>query len=243
MTPGGLLLAVETATRMAGVALLRAGEPLAELSLAPERPVSETLLPGIESLLGEAGASLDCLAALAVSIGPGSFTGLRVGLATVKGLAFEPELPAIPVSSLEALARTAAPAEFPLAALLDAQRGQVYAAMWSVGEALEGATLPEGLYDPEALATRLPAGCALVGEGAAVALSALSVRPGPPPRVLPAPPGAERARALGRIGAERLARGEGRPAGELVPRYLRRAEAEARRTGLSCEGTGASGSF
>lgn len=89
MSAGGIwLLAIESATVSASAALLRDGE-LVELRLAPlERPASEALLPTVLGLLHSHGVSVPGIGAFAVSVGPGSFTGLRVGIATVKGLAF-----------------------------------------------------------------------------------------------------------------------------------------------------------
>ncbi len=222
------LLAVESATRVAGVAVLRGGELLAATALAPERPVSETLLPAILEVLARAAVPLEGLGALAVSIGPGSFTGLRVGLATVKGLAFEPPLPVVAVPTLEALAWAVAPPEAVVAAVLDAQRGEVYGAVFRLRGGASEALVAPGLFAPEDLAGRLPAGCVLVGEAAERVAAAVGEA-----RVLDPPGGTERAVAVGRIGLRGLARGEARPAAELVPHYLRRAEAEVRRGGAA----------
>ena len=101
-----LLLALETATPAVSVALLRGEEVLAERRAAPG-PASETLLVAIDALLRGAQVEASGLEAFAVSIGPGSFTRLRVGIATAKGLAFGTGRPVAAVSSLAALARAA----------------------------------------------------------------------------------------------------------------------------------------
>jgi tRNA threonylcarbamoyladenosine biosynthesis protein TsaB len=229
-----LLLAVESATVRASVALLRGESLLAEVLLAEGRPVSETLLAGIDAALGRAGLTLERVEAFAVSIGPGSFTGLRVGLATVKGLAFASERPVAAVPTLAALARGAGAAAGPVAALLDAQRGEVYAAGFRDAEAERPlAEVPEALYTPERLAELLPRDCLLVGEGAEAHARALGVGAGR--RLAAGALGRPRAFQVGVLGARLLRAGAGRPAAELVPRYLRRAEAEARRTGQPLE--------
>ena len=89
----GLLLAIETATRHTSVALLRGGALLAEEAPPPEVPTAECLLPAIDALLAGAGVPLSRVGACAVSVGPGSFTGLRIGVATAKGLFFGSGLP------------------------------------------------------------------------------------------------------------------------------------------------------
>lgn len=218
--PDPPLLAIETATRRGSVALLRGGDRV-ERVLPADRTTAESLLPEIDALLQEAGMGLAELGAFAVSIGPGSFTGLRIGVATVKGLAFGSALPVAPVPTLAALA-LAAGGEGPLVALLDAQRGEVYAAGYPEPGALEPALLPEGLYTGEELAARLPARPRLVGEGVAIlGLEGEAVVPG--------------AGAVAQLGLARIREGGALSAAELVPRYVRRAEAEARRTGRATE--------
>ena len=234
MDAAPLLLAVESATARAFVALLRGERLLVEIALDDGRPVSETLLPAIDAALDLAGLTLEGVGAFAVSIGPGSFTGLRVGLATVKGLAFGSERPVAAVPTLAALARTAGAGPAPVAALLDAQRGEVYAAAFRDGEAEQPlAALPEAVYAPARLAALLPEECLLVGEGAEAHAEVL-VR-GTGRRVVSAELGRPRALQVGVLGARLLRAGLGRPAAELVPRYVRRAEAEARRTGQALE--------
>jgi tRNA threonylcarbamoyladenosine biosynthesis protein TsaB len=224
-----LILAVESATTAASVALLRGEELVAELACDGPGAVSERLLPAIDALLRDAKVELAAVEAFAVSVGPGSFTGLRVGLATVVGLAFGGERPAAAVPTLRALAHPALEGSGPVAALLDARRGEVYAAVYDAGGALR---VPDAVLTPEALAALLPERTRIVaGEGAGFAAELLASRLGARVRVLGAPFGAARAAHVGVLGARALARGEGVPAIELTPRYVRRAEAEVRRTG------------
>ena len=117
-----LLLALETATRVMSVALLEGERVVAEISSDDQRVHSERLLPAIDRLFELAGASLTEVGAFAVSIGPGSFTGLRIGLATLKAFAFDEARPVAPVSTLAALCAAAAGARGPVVALLDARR-------------------------------------------------------------------------------------------------------------------------
>lgn len=223
------MLAIESATARPSVALL-AGEEVLALFVAPEEAsAARVVLPGVETVLAEAGASLADVALFALAIGPGSFTGLRVGLATLKGLAFGSERPVAPVPTLDALCLAAGSETAPVAALLDARRGEVYAAARGPGEA---ELLREGLYAVSDLARRLPRDWRVTGDGAALLAGALAAAG------LPAVTAVARAAvapAVGRLGLRLLARGEARAAAVLVPRYLRRAEAEVRRTGEALE--------
>jgi tRNA threonylcarbamoyladenosine biosynthesis protein TsaB len=231
-----LLLAVETSCGTPSVALLRGEELLAEERAVAGRSGAESLLPCVDAVLRRARVALETVEAFAISIGPGSFTGLRVGVATLKGLAFGTELPIAPVPTLAVLARGAPDARHPVVSLVDARRGELYAAAYR----LEGAgrePVPcepaEGVYTPEQLAPRLPPACLLVGEG--VALCGERIRTLARSEVRLGPTAEPHARDVGILGARRIARGEAVAAAALVPRYVRRAEAEVKRTGRRFE--------
>lgn len=226
-----LLLALESALRTPGMALLRDGELVAEITLPPTRPVSEQLLPGIDALLALCGSTLDAVDGFAVSIGPGSFTGIRVGVATVKGLAFGGAQPVAAVSTLAALACAAGIPGDSVAAIIDARRGEVYAGVYELTEGEPSAKLADGLYTVADLAARLPASCVLVGDGASLYAEVWSAALGAGARILPETLARPRAFQVGRLGHALLAAGGGIGVAALCPRYLRRAEAEARRTG------------
>jgi tRNA threonylcarbamoyladenosine biosynthesis protein TsaB len=227
-----LLLAIETATLAASVAVLRGDAVLAARALPGDRPASETLLPSLIAALDDAKISLATLDGFAVSVGPGSFTGLRVGVATAKGLAFGSAQWIVPVPTLAALALHADAGDAPVAALLDARRGEVYAAIYA-GDPTAQPLLGPCVADPESLASRLAeiAGgraCIAIGDGVAPTAEALRVRLGDRVELRPVAPDVA---AVGRLG-QRLRRASGGIAPEqLVPLYVRRAEAEVRRTG------------
>jgi len=223
-----LVLALETATTALSVALLR-GEELVDEVLAPAGPAAQMLLPAVDRLLGSAGVALGELEAFAISIGPGSFTSLRVGISTLKGLAFESGLPVAPVSTLAALARAAGPTDQLVVPMLDARRGEFYAAAYA--GASQEAVVPEGVYTPEALCARIRPPCVLVGEGAELGGEAIAAALGEGVAILGPPEGNPRARYVGALGVEQLARGSWVSAAQLVPHYLRRAEAEVKRLG------------
>jgi tRNA threonylcarbamoyladenosine biosynthesis protein TsaB len=179
--PGVKLLAFDTATAATTVALALEDENVLTRRHEPapgERPghVSE-LLPFALELLAEAGLDFAQLDRLAVGVGPGTFTGLRIGVATARALAHSHDLPLVGVSSLRSLATgasqgSAAPMAPTTLAVLDARRGEAFAAAWRTGDAEQPAAealLAPAALTPAALAdatVALPAGVMAVGDGA-----------------------------------------------------------------------------
>jgi tRNA threonylcarbamoyladenosine biosynthesis protein TsaB len=224
-----VLLAVETATAAPSVALWRGDALIGERAAEPGRAAAETLLPAIDALLAGAGIALAAVEGFAVSIGPGSFTGLRIGVATAKGLAFGTPRRVAAVSTLAAIAGHAR-GPGPVLAVLDARRGEVYAAGFASGVPADW--LPEGVIAIDELAARLPPGTRVVGD--AVPLCAQALR-GAEVELRPPPYPETTARHVARLAAEKWSRGEAIAAADLAPRYLRRAEAEVKRTGQRFE--------
>jgi tRNA threonylcarbamoyladenosine biosynthesis protein TsaB len=225
------------------VALLRGGEPLATRATPPGRPASETLLPTLLELLAEHDLAPAALDAFAVSVGPGSFTGLRVGVATVKGLAFggAARVAAVPtLAAVAARAAAAAPAGV-VVATLDARRGELYAAAYPGGDPLAPPHWGPTVLAPDALAARIAAarGPVLVAGAGVGAVEAALADWGARADVrwLAGAEALPDAAWVGRLGARLLADGAGVPPAALAPVYVRRAEAEVRRTGARFEPT------
>lgn len=125
-----LILSVDTTAVVCSAALSRDGITLGECTVNSGNTHSVTLLPMTEQLLHFCDLSLDDIDAYAVSVGPGSFTGVRIGAAAVKGLAFAKNTPCIPVPSLEALAYNLAGQCGIICPAMNARRGQVYTAVF-----------------------------------------------------------------------------------------------------------------
>lgn len=130
------ILAIETSTMLGGIAIVDDDGLISEIRLNVSVEHSERLVPEIEHILKSSGLSIHDIDAFAVSAGPGSFTGLRVGMATVKGLSFASGKPVVAVSTLEAMAWNFPYSKYPVCPVLDARRNQVFMALyrWKDGD-------------------------------------------------------------------------------------------------------------
>lgn len=124
------ILALDSSAVVASVALCEDETLLAEYTLNNGNTHSETLLPMVETLLSHFGIAVNDIDLFAVSTGPGSFTGVRIGTATVKGLAFDKNTPCVGVSTLEALAENAVALGGLICPVMNARRAQVYTALF-----------------------------------------------------------------------------------------------------------------
>lgn len=219
-----LLFSLECSAAAASAALYRDGKLLGEEFLNVPQTHSVTLLPMAQSLLERCGTAPSQIDYYAVSRGPGSFTGLRIGIAAVKGLAFPDDTPCIGVSTPEAIAYGLAGFEGTIVPMMDARCGQVYTALF---EGRDGAL--NRLSEDEALPlTELKErlrGCRaplwLCGDGAHLGLAAWQEEL--PVRMAPASVRYQRAAAVGLAALHHLA--EAVPPAALVPCYLRPANA------------------
>jgi tRNA threonylcarbamoyladenosine biosynthesis protein TsaB len=177
------VLAIDTSTRRGSVALLAGPEVAGELRLASPETHSARLLRSVEFLLQMTGWELGDLNLIAAGIGPGSFTGIRIGVSTALGLAQTLRLPFAGVSGLDALAAPARWLQEPVGVVVDAQRSQVYFAEYRRGgKSPRGFEIP-ALWNPEQLARRLKnRRLYLVGDGAPRVLEFLRISAGGWPR-------------------------------------------------------------
>lgn len=226
-----ITLALDSSGRAAGTAVLRDGELIYESYLNNGLTHSETLLPMVEAALSATGIAIGDLGLLAVGAGPGSFTGLRIGMALAKGLALPTGLPCAGVSSLEALARGVfLPDGAAVVAASDARRGEVYyAAFLREGEALRR-LCPDTAGRPGPLEEVL-AGCKkpvfVVGDGAQVCYN--SLREKLPLEPVPAHWRLGRAAGVALAGLALWQAGGAVPAGDLRPAYHRLSQAQRER--------------
>ncbi len=130
-----LTLAITTSTTMVGVAIGTSSQVFACNEIVTDRRHCEELTPLIELTMHEASKSVSQLERIAIDIGPGRFTGLRVGVATAKTLAFAAKIPLVPITSLQALASGVSEDTRHIAAVVDARRGEVFQQLFSDGVA------------------------------------------------------------------------------------------------------------
>ncbi len=220
------VLAVETSTLAGGVALLDGERVIGEYLLDVRITHSERLLPAIDRLLCDAGWTPTQLDGLAVAVGPGSFTGLRIGISTVKGLALALGCPIAAVPTLDAFAESLPFAGLPVCPVVAARRGEIYTSLYRWDGERMRREWDYLAISPAALAARLTEPVVLLGDGAANVASPL-VRRVPPQRQLPSPA------TVGVLGMARLLAGEGVRPADLVPLYLRPSEAELRHGALA----------
>lgn len=220
----GLALGIETATVLGGVAVLSdAGELLGEVTLRNHESHSERMLPALEWLLATLGLSLHDCAVVAVSQGPGSFTGLRAGIAAAKGLSFALGVPLFGIPTLEAIAANAPPGSGPVCAVLNARRGEIFRAFFQGGPAGPQRLVPDGLTSHRALADELPADCLVVGE-----LPGCFSKMIPESRTVRFAPrhlGQPRAAVIGALGVAALRAAHTSQLTTIMPNYLRPCDA------------------
>ena len=124
------ILAVESSAKAASVCIAEDGKILAEAFLNCGLTHSVTIMPSVEWLLHTTGLTIADIDRIAITEGPGSFTGLRIGMAAVKGLAWSRDIPCVGISTLEAAAKGAADTDGKICAVMDARAGQVYTALF-----------------------------------------------------------------------------------------------------------------
>ena len=228
-------LVLEGSAVAASCALLENQKVLGEFFVNIPQTHSQTLLPMVEGLLSTCGVNPGQLDFFAVTRGPGSFTGLRIAMAAVKGMAMAAGKPCVGISTLEALARNLAGFTGSAAAVMDARCGQVYAGLFSLEDGEVRRLAEDTALSVVELGKLLPAlkkPVFLVGDGAELCYNKLLEEPppGPPPvewlRLAPPHLRYQRASAAGAAALAAWLRGEEMDAGELVPAYLRLPQAE-----------------
>lgn len=226
-----LILAFETSAKAGSVALLENGRLLAENYQNTGLTHSQTLMVMAEDLLKAAGKTVADLTAVAVAEGPGSFTGVRIGVAAAKGLSWGAQLPCCGVSTLEAMAVTLGAWDGFVCACMDARRSQVYNAVFAVhGGKLERITPDRAiaLADLKEELKKLEKPIFLVGDGGNLCYNTLLEEV--PNLVLPPEHRLhQRASGVALVAAEKIAAGETCDGNALTPNYLRLSQAERER--------------
>ena len=220
------VLAVDTATNSCSVALTDNGLVSAELTTLKDQTHSKHLMELIDSVFEIAGVGVREMDGFAVTIGPGSFTGLRIGISTIKGLAHAVGKPVVGISSLKALAWQCADKKHLIYPFLDARRGEVYWATYR----FEGAHLvqkePERATAPEAALDHIKNPCVFIGNGAQLYRQQIKAKLGSFAHFAPKDNDILRASSIAFLSIERFNAGDIDEAAGLMPHYIRKSDAE-----------------
>jgi tRNA threonylcarbamoyladenosine biosynthesis protein TsaB len=230
-----LTLAFESSAKAASVALVRDGSLISQYSQCSGLTHSRTLLPMAEDLLKNAELTLQDVDLFAVAHGPGSFTGIRIGVSTVKGLAWATNKPCVGVSTLEAMAWHGLAAGGFVCPVMDARRSQVYNALFEIRDGAPVRLTGDRPISLQELAEEvwgLQAPVFLVGDGAELTARFFAARG------IPFTPAPENLRWQSAWGVAMAARGQTPGnADSLLPVYLRLSQAEReRQERLAAEG-------
>lgn len=217
------VLGIDTATWTASIGVRVDGRTAAERSLRTQGSLAFSLLALVEETLADADIGIADLDAVAVSVGPGSFTGLRIGLASAKGLAFARGLELVGVPTLEALAFAAEVEDGLVCPLLDARKGQVYTGLYLMKSGRAVVEQPEVAVSLDPWLERLGARrCTFIGDAARL----VEAKARGEWRLLPFDRYHPRGAIVARLGEERLTERGGDVLADLEPFYVRPSEAE-----------------
>ncbi|WP_371380545.1 tRNA (adenosine(37)-N6)-threonylcarbamoyltransferase complex dimerization subunit type 1 TsaB [Sporomusa aerivorans] len=216
------ILAIDTATLVSSVAIATPDTLVAELTIQTRKTHSERLMPHIASLLEMAEMPQSKLKAVAISIGPGSFTGLRIGLATAKAFAYALNIPLIGVPTLAALAFSCPAPGCILAPMLDAQKGNVYLGIYEwQNRSIVEIEPPQVVAFAGARTKLAQLGRPVLMLGEAAAQYAAEIPEAAPPHVI-----MPRAGSVAVLAQQLYAEGVRHDVNTLEPLYIRRSEAE-----------------
>ncbi len=215
-----LILGISTSSNIASVALSKDAECIKELNINNNKTHSETLLPLINELLSETNIKLQDINLIACDNGPGSFTGIRIGISTVKAIAESLNIPVIAVSSLEGLAYNIHDSEC-ICSLIDARNNQVYCGLFDSNQTLIGN------YMADDINTILPVinqnkDILFVGDGAVAHKGLLNINNFRSDNLL-------HAKNINLCAFNKFSKGEILSADSILPMYLRKSQAERMR--------------
>ncbi len=220
------VLGIDTSTLTGSVGLIDDERPIAQYSLSIEVTHSERLMEAIDTLLHGARLGLEDIDGFAISIGPGSFTGLRIGLGTVKGLCMATEKMAVSVPTLEALAANLPYCSYAICPILDARKKEVYAALFKYDKNGDMIRITEDrVISPQLLADQIREPAVFLGDGVSVYGDFFKKRLGNFAHFAPVNAMLPSGLSVARIGLPKLKRGETASSAD-VPVYIRKSEAE-----------------
>lgn len=225
------VLAIETATMVGSIAIVDAARVISELTLNVRATHSERLMAAIDRLLSDAGLAVNDMDGIAVSIGPGSFTGLRIGISAAKGLAYASGKPLIGVPTLDALSLNLPFSRYQICPMQDARKEEVYAALYRPGTLFPEKITDDLAIPPAALADKITKETVFIGDGVNIYRDLLVTQLGGLYKEAPISLQLPRASNIGILALKRLEQGGSDDPFAMIPRYIRKCEAEMRLKG------------
>lgn len=225
------ILAIETSTMMGSVAIMDERGLIAEYRFNIKATHSERLMRTIDEVLRGSGIELKDLDGYAVSIGPGSFTGLRIGLSTVKGLAFTTNKPITAIPTLDALACNIPFSQYMVCPMLDARKKEVYTALFRFTDnGVVSKLIDDCVISPESFLKEIKEPTVFLGEGANIYRELIKERLGYFAHFAPLSKQLPSAANVAELGLKALISGKVEDPAILIPRYIRKSEAEIKKS-------------
>jgi tRNA threonylcarbamoyladenosine biosynthesis protein TsaB len=220
------ILALDTSTKSCSVAVTDDASLSAELTIFKNQTHSKHLMDSIHKVLEITGSGPGELDGLAVTIGPGSFTGLRIGISTIKGLAHALDKPVVGISSLEALAWQCAETSFLICPLLDARKGEVYCATYRFEDGGLIQKTAACAMVPEAALEDINTPCVFIGTGAQLYRQRIAAALGGLAHFVPEGQNVIRASSIAFLSRLKFVANDTDGIAGLIPHYIRKSDAE-----------------
>jgi len=215
------ILAIESSAKVGSVAIMEDDSIICSITSGVERTHSEKLMPLVDRAITESGIRQNDLDAIAVSIGPGSFTGLRIGVGLAKGLAFALNIPVVPVETLLALAYNLPGSDIPVCAVCVSRKEELFTATFQWCEDRFERLCDDAADSPEEIAGRITERTIFIGDGVDVWGEFFQQALGDLFAAAPESEWRPRAETIGKLGFESFDKGEYPALADLTPKYVR----------------------
>lgn len=220
------ILAMDTATKSCSVAVAEKETILREITNVSEQTHSKHLLEMVHAVIEESGLTLSELDGFAITKGPGSFTGLRIGISSIKGLALAVNRPVVGISSLQALAQQIGTTSHLICPLIDARKGEVYTSIYRYGKQALISVLEERALAPYEAVRNINSPCIFVGSGAVLYRDFIMDMLGDLACFASEDRHIIQASTVAYLGLKRFESGDAGEVTDLVPYYIRKSDAE-----------------
>jgi tRNA threonylcarbamoyladenosine biosynthesis protein TsaB len=220
------ILAVDTATKSCSVAIIDKNNLLAEMTMVREQTHSKHLIEMVNRIISVSGLTVLKLDGFAVTKGPGTFTGLRIGMSSIKGLAKASGKPVVGVSSLDALAMQVSLSQHLICPLLDARKGEVYFSRYKYQDGYLKKKIEEQVFPPEKAVHGLDEPCLFVGNGSLLYQHVILDKLGDSAYFAPSFQNTIRASTIAYMSIERFENKDYDDVELLAPQYIRKSDAE-----------------